>query len=159
MPDTDHRPPQPAAGAHPPEVVLDTNAVLDWLVFRHPSCTGWTQRFMHGQARWIASAAMRVELDHVLARPALEPWRPDADAVRAAWDRLAHVSGPPHPAGPAARVRCTDREDQKFVDLALARRARWLVSRDRALLRLARRARPLGLEVLTPEGWAGVWGG
>jgi len=41
----------------------------------------------------------------------------------------------------------------KFIDLALAHKARWLLSRDRAVLKLGRRTRPLGLEVLTPDAW------
>jgi len=146
----------PLAGAAsgPPAVVLDTNAVLDWLVFRHPCCAGWSACFAAGRARWIASAAMRVELAHVLARPALAAWRPEPAAVWAAWDRLAEMLDVAPPAGPAGRLRCTDPDDQKFIDLALARGARWLVSRDRAVLKLARRTRPLGLDVLTPQAWA-----
>jgi hypothetical protein len=31
--------------------------------------------------------------------------------------------------------------------------ARWLLSRDRAVLKLARRLRAYGVEVLTPERW------
>jgi predicted nucleic acid-binding protein len=52
------------------------------------------------------------------------------------------------------RIHCTDPDDQAFIDLALAVKARWLVSRDRALLRLRRRAEKQGLVVLTPERWA-----
>ena len=47
---------------------------------------------------------------------------------------------------PLTGPRCTDPDDQKFLDLALHAHAKWLVSRDKALLRLARKARPLGLE-------------
>jgi len=50
-------------------------------------------------------------------------------------------------------MRCNDPDDQKFVDLALAYGARWLLSRDRAVLKLAKRCRTLGLQVLTPEQW------
>jgi predicted nucleic acid-binding protein len=51
------------------------------------------------------------------------------------------------------RLRCTDPDDQMFVDLALEAGARWLVSRDRAVLRLARPALPLGLAIVAPERW------
>ena len=144
----------PVPPPDPPVVVLDTNAVLDWLVYRHASCAGWADGFSEGRACWIASAAMRDELAHVLARGVVDAWRPQHDAVWAAWDRHARVVDPVPTAGAATRLRCTDPDDQKFVDLALAERARWLISRDRAVLKLARRTRPLGLEVLTPEAWA-----
>ncbi len=40
-----------------------------------------------------------------------------------------------------------------FLDLAHAAGARWLLSRDRAVLRLARRAAALGLVIAKPEDW------
>ena len=56
--------------------------------------------------------------------------------------------------GEALRMRCTDPDDQTFIDLALSRGAQWLLSRDRAVLKLAKRARVLGLHILTPAAWA-----
>jgi len=52
------------------------------------------------------------------------------------------------------RLRCSDSDDQKFIDLAVASGAAWLISRDRAVLRLARRASAFGLAIVTPERWA-----
>jgi predicted nucleic acid-binding protein len=54
---------------------------------------------------------------------------------------------------PVHTLRCTDVDDQKFIDLAIATSARWLVTRDRALLKRARRAAPLGLSIATPVQW------
>jgi predicted nucleic acid-binding protein len=53
-----------------------------------------------------------------------------------------------------ASLRCRDGDDQKFLDLAHFAGARWLISRDRALLDLAKRARHLGFEILTPALWS-----
>ncbi|HEY2927515.1 PIN domain-containing protein [Piscinibacter sp.] len=136
-----------------PAVVLDTNAVLDWLVFGHPSCAGWTERFASGSVRWLASSAMREELAHVLARGIANRRTPDVSALWAAWERMAMPTEAVALAGAATRLRCTDADDQKFIDLALGHGARWLLSRDRAVLKLARRARPLGLAVMTPDAW------
>ena len=135
-------------------VVLDTNAVLDWLVFRHPSCSLWTPHLENGSVRWLASPAMRDELAHVLSRGVARAWSPDLEALWAAWERFATAAEPLALTGAATRMRCTDPDDQKFVDLALGHGARWLVSRDKAVLKLGRRVRPLGLSVLTPEQWA-----
>jgi predicted nucleic acid-binding protein len=54
-----------------------------------------------------------------------------------------------------AALRCTDPSDQKFVDLALSVSGTWLFSRDRAVLKLARRAAPLGCRIVEPGRWAG----
>jgi predicted nucleic acid-binding protein len=136
-----------------PAVVLDTNAVLDWLVFGHPACAGWGQRLDRSQVRWLASDPMKAELRHVLGRGVGRERNADLGPVWQTWDRLATRVEPVALAGAATRVRCTDADDQKFIELALAHGACWLVSRDKALLKLARRVRPLGLDVLTPEGW------
>jgi len=51
------------------------------------------------------------------------------------------------------RLICRDPDDQMFIDLAVEAKARWLISRDRAVLALAKRARAFGVEILTPEAW------
>ena len=56
-------------------------------------------------------------------------------------------------AAPGPPLRCRDPDDQMFIDLALSARAQWLVTRDRALLVLARRARLRGVTVIRPVDW------
>lgn len=143
-----------AAGEFPlttaaPGVVIDTNAVLDWLLFNDGSVTALAAAVQAGSVRWLATGAMRDELAHVLGRGLRAARNADAAALLASWD--AHALMQPDP--PSQRLRCTDADDQKFIDLAMACGARWLVSRDRALLRLARRAAPLGLAIVTPARW------
>jgi len=132
-------------------LVLDTNVVLDWLVFRDPSSDALAAALTTGRAEWLTCARMRDELEHVLTRGALDRWSPDAGAVLATWDRWARLVAAPPPAPPG--LRCTDPDDQVFIDLALEHGASALLSRDRALLRLARAARRAGLQVLTPQAW------
>ncbi|MBW8810763.1 MAG: PIN domain-containing protein, partial [Lysobacter sp.] len=56
-----------------------------------------------------------------------------------------------------ALPRCADPDDQKFLELALAANARWLLSRDHALLVLGRRTARAGLfEILTARAWVAV---
>ena len=135
-------------------VVLDTNVVLDWLLFGHPDGTVLSESLVAGELRWIATAAMRDELAHVLARGALNRWQPDLPRLWAEWDRhCAQVPTAPA-AGPASGLRCTDPDDQKFIDLAACHRDSLLLSRDRAVLKLARRLAPLDVTVITPAAWA-----
>lgn len=133
-------------------LVLDTNVVLDWLVFRDPSSAPVAAALQAQRVVWLACAAMRDELEHVLTRAELTRWQPDIPTVLAQWDRFARVlEGPP--AAPGG-LRCSDPDDQVFLDLAFAGRAETLLTRDRALLRLALAAGRRGLAVLTPEAWA-----
>ncbi len=139
----DTPPPPPKAR---PVVVLDTNVILDWLVFKDPVCAGWTTLIEAGAWRWIASAEMRSEWAAVLRYPAIQAWHPDMAHAEAAWACWAQEV----PAAASCPLRCTDADDQKFIDLALAHRAQWLVTKDRALLKLARRARAWQVQVQTP---------
>lgn len=131
--------------------VLDTNTVLDWLVFDDPGVRPLTAAICSGSLRWIACAVMRTEFEQVMAGASLSKWRPDPVRCRSHWDRWASPSPTPTRPGP---LRCSDPDDQVFIDLALVASARWLLTRDRALLKLSRRAAPLGLQILTPERWA-----
>ena len=133
------------------DLVIDTNVVLDWLAFRHPIGTTLEQALRSGRCRWLCTRAMRDELARVVGRGSLGRWTVDAPAVLAIFDTLAVETGAPEPLGAAEHLRCSDPDDQMFVDLAIARRAHALITRDRAVLRLASRARRLGVVIATPE--------
>jgi predicted nucleic acid-binding protein len=137
---------------HKASVVLDTNVVLDWLVFRNPRCIPLVQAIEEGQLRWLVTEPMRDELAHVLGRGVVDTWAPHTDRLWESWHRLSETVPQPLLVGDSLRLRCTDPDDQKFVDLAVSS-AQWLLSRDRAVLKLARRAQRLGLRVASPERW------
>lgn len=140
-------PPLPA----PPSVVIDTNVVMDWLVFRNPGCGPLVQALEAGVVRWIATEEMRGELAHVLGRGVASTYSPDLALIDDTWVRLA-TTVPAPLATLVPRLRCTDTDDQKFIELAL-HAGRWLITRDRAVLKLARRAAVLGVTITTPERW------
>ena len=137
-----------------PAVVLDTNVVLDWLVFRSADSEQLRECLIQGTVQWVASTAMRDELFHVLGRGTLAAWSPNNVEICAAWDRYCLPVDALATSGAASQLRCSDPDDQKFIDLAVARRARWLLSKDRAVLKLAGRARLFGVQILTPATWA-----
>lgn len=132
-------------------MVLDTNIVLDWLVFHDAGTAALSSAVEEGRVRWLACPRMRDELQRTLAYTNLAKWKPDSEHTLAAFDRWADVQPAPPPA--PLNVRCSDPDDQVFVELALAAGARWLVTHDRALLRLARRTRALGLAITPPALW------
>ena len=135
-----------------PALVLDTNVVLDWLYFRDPRCARLAALLEGGSARWIASAGMGEELRHVLGRDVGGRGAGAVDATLSGWERWAEVVEPGDGAVPLA-LRCTDSADQKFIDLAWRWSASALLSADRAVLRLARRAAGHGLAICRLEDW------
>jgi predicted nucleic acid-binding protein len=141
-----------------PDIILDTNVVLDWLVFEHSSGLAVGRAITIGEVRWIVSPPMQEELIDVLGRlltlPTLTRWSTRHAPALAGMRAWAHPVPAPGPLPHGERLRCTDPDDQCFIDLAIFRRTPSLLTRDHALRRLARRARPLGVAVLTPEAWA-----
>jgi predicted nucleic acid-binding protein len=134
----------------PARVVLDTNAALDWLLFADPRCAGLAHAVAGGGVCWLACLRMRDEFADVLARGLAERRGTAVAPLLAAWDR--HATLVDAPAGQA--LVCTDPDDQVFIDLACAVGARWLVTRDAALLRLKRRAAALGVAIVPPAAWS-----
>lgn len=135
-----------------PSVVLDTNVVLDWFVFDNPGVKPVARAIEGGTVNWLGCARTRGELVHVLNHAELGGRKVCAEQVLTLVDRLIQIELLPEVL-PIQRLRCTDAGDQMFIDLALCQHARWLLSRDRAVLKLARRAAQQGLLILTPEAW------
>jgi putative PIN family toxin of toxin-antitoxin system len=135
-----------------PSIVLDTNVVLDWLVFRDPTSVDLAAVITGGQFEWIVTPDMASELEHVLTYSKDLADLAPVGEVMAQWSHWARTVAP-IPPGLAAVPRCSDPDDQMFIDLALQVGARALLTRDRALLKLARRAGPLGLRISTPRDW------
>jgi putative PIN family toxin of toxin-antitoxin system len=130
-------------------IVLDTNIVLDLFVFNDPASQPLKQALQGGQVRWLATQAMRDELERVLAYPKIVPrlafYQLTAADVLQQFDRLARLE----PAAPKAPLSCSDADDQKFIDLALAHQT-VLLSKDRAVLRMKKRLAAMGVRVQSP---------
>jgi uncharacterized protein len=135
-----------------PPLVLDTNVLLDWLVFQDPSTATLDRTIREGGQPWIATPAMRDELEQVLTREHLLSRQADPHFALATWDQFARIVEPVATAQPGP-MRCTDPDDQKFIDLALQLGA-VLLSRDRAVLHLARAGRARGIQIMTAAAWA-----
>lgn len=142
----------------PPAVVLDTNVVLDWLVFDDPDTHALGLAVQTGQLRWLQSAAMLAELERVLDYPAVHARLRDRATVLARTQSLSQriEAAPPAPLA----LRCADPDDQGFIDLALAAgQCCQLISRDRAVLALRKVAADRGLQILSPVQWRPVQAG
>lgn len=143
---------EPEEPAEPSAVVLDTNAVLDWLVFNDLRIAPLASAIESGLARWLTVSRMRSEFADVIGRPPLARRAVRSEWLLSTFDRLSNCCADPARSGSA--LLCRDPDDQVFVDLSIAQKARWLITRDKAVLALQRRAARHGLTILAPEAWS-----
>ena len=139
-----------------PRIVLDTNVCLDLFLFGDSMCSHLLAAMERGEVQAVTRDDCRDEWLRVLHYPQLpidDQNRPgliaafDAAIVCLSGEQLAQTSGVRLPP-------CGDPDDQKFMELALAADARWLLSKDNELLRLDRRLRALGLfSIRLPQQW------
>jgi hypothetical protein len=143
----------------PKLIVIDSQSLFDWMVFHDPVSARWAAALKGPDWKWIFTSDMKAEFDFVAAKGFGERWPVDAEAVACAWSAHAHAVETPPPLGASDRLACTDQDDQKFIDLAIAARAHTLVTRDKALLRLARKALERhGVRICRPDAWSAELG-
>ena len=131
-------------------LVVDTNVVLDLWLFQNPASQQAVSQALQPGRRWLACPSMRAELEQVLTyahlqRRLMQDQRP-LQWVMAQFDAAATRVEPQAVLAP----RCKDRDDQKFIDLAV-QSAAILLSRDLQVLKLAKRLARLGVMAVTPE--------
>jgi putative PIN family toxin of toxin-antitoxin system len=108
-------------------LVLDTNIVLDTLVFRDPRTHALHAALFDEPVMpdllWLATAPMREELARVLAYPHIAVRLAfhglQAEQVLSQFDSRVRIV----PVAPKAPVTCKDPDDQKFIDLAVSHSA------------------------------------
>ena len=120
----------------PETAVLDTNIWLDWLVFDDPSAAPVRARVQSQALAVLATPGMRAELVSVLTRPIMLARNPQAPARIEVFDAWVRMCAAPAACG----LHCSDPDDRVFIDLACEHKARWLITKDRALLRLVKAA-------------------
>jgi uncharacterized protein len=139
-------------------LVLDTNVVLDLVVFRDPGAAPLRAAIEAGRVTLLTTSECLAELRRVLDYPEFEL---DEAAQTAACDWfVAHAEILETPEPETLLPRCRDTDDQKFLDLAWIAEVEHLVTKDKALLELARRVAKLGrFTVIQTRDLAGRLGG
>ncbi len=130
--------------AQRPLWVLDTNIVLDVFLFADPAAQPLREALAQAHIRWISTAPMREELARILGYPHIAKrmafYQRSFEDLLHAYDTHSH----PVEVAPRAPLRCKDPDDQRFIDLALVHQA-GLLSKDHAMLCMAKRLRSLGV--------------
>ena len=142
-------------------LVLDSNVWLDWLHFNDPRIAPLKDAKLGGAIEIVIDAPCRDELQRVLG---YERFGLDSAAQLAMLreaDRLCTFLHNLRYAPAEQLPRCSDPDDIKFLALADASGADWLVTKDNALLarrrhtvRGARMKDPRSYRVGTPEQWS-----
>ena len=133
-------------------IVIDTNVCLDLFVFHDPRWDALLKALESGEVRAVTRADCRDEYRVVLNYPHL-PLDEERRAVAAErFDALITVVAPD--SKPARLPVCSDRDDQKFLELARDAGAAILITKDKALLKLGRKTAQGGLfRIMLPEAW------
>lgn len=147
-----------------PRLVLDTNTVLALWMFRDPKLDALRAWIEAGKCLLYSREDALEELRRVLAYRQFDL---DAAMQRTLLDQycdrltMLNADAPEkHASPPAALPACRDPDDQKFLDIAAQAAASYLITRDKALQRLARhRLVKHWLNILTPERFASALNG
>ena len=127
-------------------IVLDTNIVLDLWLYLDPATPALLEALTSKRVDWVATQAMRDELERVLTYPhivlRMQKGGLEAVDVLAQFDRFARLV----PVADRAPYACKDVDDQKFIDLACAYSCA-LVSKDKAVLTMRNRLARIGVSV------------
>ena len=138
----------------PTRIVLDTNVCLDLFVFRDPRWLRLMQALSDGEVEAATRSDCRMEWQIVLGYAHLGLDEAMQTAVRAEFDALIKPFPETVFDGSIKLPICRDIDDQKFIELAYQCGATMLITKDKALLKLARKTLKAGLfQIVTPEAW------
>lgn len=134
-------------------VVLDTNICLDLFVFHDTISTDLLKAIENNRLVAITREDCRCEWLHVLDYPKLALDDTKKALSKQAFDRHIRIITPEKRDYRTLPV-CRDKDDQKFMELAYDAHASCLITKDKALLKLAGKNRRNGyFAIITPEQW------
>lgn len=138
-----------------PRVVLDTNVCLDLFVFRDPRWSCLLEALQNRRIDAVTREDCRREWQIVLGYAHLPLDAETRNASAAQFDALIRCVALADYVAPDLKLpACKDGDDQKFLETAYQVQAATLITKDKALLKLARRCAKLGLTaILRPEDW------
>jgi len=125
--------------------VLDTNVILDLLVFKDPTAEPIRHLLDAKLVDAVRSEASMLELIDVIQRPMFKLSREEQDIILQAWESVTRLLE--NAAIESAPFTCRDLDDQIFLDMAYSIRPALLLSKDLLVLELRTRAKPHGVEI------------
>ncbi|MFZ6862650.1 putative toxin-antitoxin system toxin component, PIN family [Undibacterium sp. Ji67W] len=137
----------------PKRIIIDTNVCLDLFVFRDQRWNEILEALQKGRLKAYTRAECREEWLAVLKYPHLPIKAETLPDIQSQFDQLIECVAPAMLSDIKLPV-CSDKDDQKFLEIARDADAHFLITKDKALLKLAKRIRKLGLySIETPENF------
>lgn len=137
--------------AEVPVLILDTNVCLDLFVFHDPRWSALTAALEDGRLIALTSRSCRDEWLAVLHYSHLPVTDLNRQTIVDAFDKLITCSDPvllPNIKLPL----CSDPDDQKFMEMARDSAATYLITKDKALLKCAKKVLGTGLfQIMEPQ--------
>jgi uncharacterized protein len=136
------------------KLVLDTNMALDWLLFRTPKLEPFRTAVTVGAVHLVTHDFAIEELRRVLTYPLLKASPQQQHEALTQYIASTRVPVLPERFNvtqlllPDGFPRCSDGDDQPFLALCLHASADALVTQDKALLKLRKRAARFGVRIV-----------
>ena len=135
----------------PNRIVLDTNVCLDLFVFFDTRWQRLLEGMKNGQFEAITAEHCRNEWLTVLTYKQLPITDATRPAMIVAFDELIRCIEPPFTSTIKLPL-CSDSDDQKFMELARDANAGFLITKDKALLKCAKKTAQSGMfRIVNPE--------
>ena len=128
-----------------PRLVLDTNVILDLLVFKDPSAESIRQLLDAKLIDAVRTPASMAELMDVIGRPTFKLSQEEQETIREAWESSSRLLE--DAAIEPAPFTCRDPDDQVFINMAYSIRPAFLLSKDLRVLELQAIAKRHGIEI------------
>jgi putative PIN family toxin of toxin-antitoxin system len=128
-----------------PRLVLDTNVILDLLVFKDPSAEPIRLLLDTQQVDALRTLASMAELIDVIGRPAFKLSQADQEKIVQSWESSSRLVE--NTAIEPAPFTCRDPDDQVFINMAYSLRPTLLLSKDLRVLELQAIAKQHGVEI------------
>jgi putative PIN family toxin of toxin-antitoxin system len=126
-------------------LVLDTNVILDLLVFKDPSTEPIRLMLDAKIVDAVRSEASMLELVDVIQRPIFKLSQQEQEMILQAWEGVTRLLE--NTAIESAPFICRDLDDQIFLDMAYSIRPAVLFSKDLRVLELRVSAKGHGVEI------------
>lgn len=136
-----------------PRLILDTNVCLDLFVFQDSRWASLIHAIESKTVEIITNTLCRNEWVRVLSYPNLSLNEEQKHAALAWFDRTITCLDFP-PKNHIILPVCSDKDDQKFLELSRDASAQILITKDKALLKLHKKTSKQNLfHVQSPENW------